>query len=171
MDQKNKNLSKHILDGAQDYAHLSIGVVVSEWNAHITNALLEGCLDTLTQNGLDEGKIHVIRVPGTFELPTAAKFFAVKDSIDAVVCLGCVIKGDTNHDEYINQAVATGLVTLSLATSKPVIFGVVTTLNEQQALDRAGGSHGNKGIEAAQTALKMAKLAQELKKSKKTIGY
>jgi 6,7-dimethyl-8-ribityllumazine synthase len=113
-----------------------------------------------------------ITVPGAFELPSGAKLLLSQLSLDAVVCIGCVIKGETKHDEYISQAVANGIMQLSLMSGKPVIFGVLTPLDMQQALDRAGGKYGNKGIEAAHTALQMIQLQADIKqKDKKGIGF
>jgi 6,7-dimethyl-8-ribityllumazine synthase len=137
---------------------LVFGIVVSEWNAQVTRALYAGCLETLLKHGAREENIHVIQVPGAFELPVGARIISGQHNLDSIICLGCVIKGDTSHDEYINHAVATGLVTLGVTTGKPYIFGLLTTNNEQQALDRAGGKHGNKGIEAAVTAIRMGVL-------------
>jgi 6,7-dimethyl-8-ribityllumazine synthase len=122
-------------------------------------------------NGVNADNIHSIHVPGAFELPLGAKILASNEKVDALICLGCVIKGDTKHDEYISNAVANGIMTLNLASSKPVIFGVLTPNDMQQALDRSGGKHGNKGVESAMTALKMVALAKSFKSSKKGIGY
>ena len=132
-----------------------VAIIVAEWNEEITESLYTGALDTLLQNGFKD--THVIRknVPGTFELSLAALWMAEKKNIDAVICLGCVIQGETPHFDYICQAVAYGITEVSLKTRKPVIFGVLTTLNKQQALDRSGGKYGNKGEEAALTAIKM----------------
>ena len=110
-------------------------------------------------------------MPGTYELPSGAGLFFQKGKFDGVICLGCVIKGETRHDEYINSAVANGLINLSLTVNKPVIFGVLTTENEQQALDRAGGKHGNKGTEAAVTAIRMVDLYKHFDDRKKQIGF
>jgi 6,7-dimethyl-8-ribityllumazine synthase len=130
-------------------------IVVAEWNEDITEALYEGALSSLLAHGVKAN--HIIRknVPGTFELSLAGLWMAEKKDIDAVLCLGCVIQGDTPHFDYICQAVAYGITEAGLKSRKPVIFGVITTLNKQQALDRAGGKHGNKGEEAAITAIKM----------------
>ncbi|MEM1120782.1 MAG: 6,7-dimethyl-8-ribityllumazine synthase, partial [Bacteroidota bacterium] len=109
--------------------------------------------------------------PGAFELPGGAAMLAGKHKLDAVICLGCVIKGETSHNEYINQSVGMGLTNLSIASGKPFIFGLLTPNNEQQALERAGGKHGNKGVEAAVTAIRMAALKQDLGEAKKRIGF
>lgn len=166
-----KNLSTYQPEDIPDSKELSIGIVVSDWNTEITHTLYQGCFDTLTKHGVLENNIHTVQVPGSFELPAGAKILASNKKLDAVVCLGCVIKGETTHNEYINQAVATGLTTLSVMTSKPFIFGLLTPNDEQQAKDRAGGKHGNKGIEAAVTALRMAHLKEEISNSPKGIGF
>lgn len=171
MMEKNKNLSAQTISDDYDYTGFHIGIVVSRWNEKITSSLLEGCVNQLKQAGLKEDHIHVAWVPGAFELPLGAKMLAGKEKLDGVVCLGCVIKGDTRHDEYINSAVSAGIMQLSLMSGKPITFGVLTVENEQQALDRSGGVHGNKGDEAAQTVLAMARLGQELKQQKSSIGY
>jgi len=148
-----------------------IGIVVSDWNKEITESLLAGCKGTLIEHGISEDDLQVIHVPGSFELPTGARMLDDKYNLDAVICLGCVIEGETKHNEYINQAVATGITQLGILRSKPFIFGVLTPNSMEQAQDRAGGDHGNKGIEAAITALTMAKLKRDLKAAKKTIGF
>jgi 6,7-dimethyl-8-ribityllumazine synthase len=151
-----KNLSKYNESTIPSAEKMTFGIVVSEWNSKITHALYEACFDTLLKHGAKAENIHTEQVPGTFELPIGAKILASNEKLDAVVCLGCVIKGETSHNEYINQAVATGLVQLSILNSKPFIFGVLTPNDEQQAIDRAGGKYGNKGVEAAVTAIRMA---------------
>ncbi len=168
-----KNLSSYDENNISTAENLTFGIVVADWNAHITHALYEGCYETLVKHGAKTTDIQTIQVPGTFELPTGARYLAgQKGGFDAIICIGCVIKGETEHDRYINQAVASGLVNLSLMINKPVIFGVLTPNDEQQALDRAGGKHGNKGIEAAVTAIRMATLRKNLGESdKKQIGF
>jgi len=137
---------------------IRFGIVVSEWNAEITQALYGGALKTLFANGAVVKNIKTIKVPGSFELTLGAQLLARRKDIDAVICLGCVIQGETKHFEFICQAVATGITDLNIKFNKPVIFGVLTTNNMQQAQDRCGGKHGNKGDEAAVTAIKMASL-------------
>ncbi|MBL7774390.1 MAG: 6,7-dimethyl-8-ribityllumazine synthase [Saprospiraceae bacterium] len=166
-----KNLSEYDAGNVPDASACSFGIVVAEWNAAITHALYEGCYDTLLQHGAKAENIHTIQVPGSFELPAGARLLHGRKNPDAVICLGCVIKGETNHNEYINQAVANGLVNLSIATGKPFIFGVLTPNDEVQALERAGGKHGNKGVEAAVTAIRMAALKRELTEPGKKIGF
>jgi 6,7-dimethyl-8-ribityllumazine synthase len=136
--------------------------VFSAWNTEVTEALAQGAYDTLVTHGV--APQHIVRgnVPGSYELTTAALWFAQHADIDAVICIGCVIQGETKHNDYINHAVAQGLTHVSLQTGKPVIFGVLTPNTQQQAIDRAGGVHGNKGDEAAITAIKMLGLQQQL---------
>ncbi|MEJ5993047.1 6,7-dimethyl-8-ribityllumazine synthase [Pedobacter sp. Du54] len=153
------------LKNLSDFSHTTIpnghafkiAIVVAEWNAKITGALYQGALQTLLKHGVKEENIITAAVPGSFELTVAAEILLTKQShLDAVICLGCVIQGDTKHFDFICDAVANGITNVGIKHSKPVIFGVLTTNDEQQALDRAGGKHGNKGDEAAITALKMA---------------
>ncbi len=165
-----KNLSNYDENSIPVAENMSFGIVVSEWNAHITHALYDGCVATLLKHGAKEENIHTIQVPGSFELPTGARLMAAKHKVDAVICLGCVIKGETKHDEYICNAVATGLMNLSIASGQPFIFGVLTPNNEEQALERAGGKHGNKGVEAAVSAIHMAALRKDML-IKTTIGF
>ncbi|MBS1950853.1 MAG: 6,7-dimethyl-8-ribityllumazine synthase [Cytophagales bacterium] len=131
------------------------GIVVAEWNDDITEPLFDGAYQALLEMGAK--KSHILRhnVPGSFELPLAAQQLAEQKNIDAVICLGCVIQGDTPHFDYICQAVAYGIMKVNLKFNKPVAFGVLTTLNKKQALERAGGKFGNKGEEAALTVVKM----------------
>jgi 6,7-dimethyl-8-ribityllumazine synthase len=130
-------------------------IVVADWNEDITDALYEGAFNSLLAHGVKPNHIVKKSVPGTFELSLGGLWMAERKDIDAVICLGCVIQGDTPHFDYICQAVAYGITEAGLKSRKPVIFGVITTLNKQQAIDRAGGKHGNKGEEAAITAIKM----------------
>ncbi|MEZ5057654.1 MAG: 6,7-dimethyl-8-ribityllumazine synthase [Saprospiraceae bacterium] len=168
-----KNLSAYNEENIPSGKDLNVGIVVSDWNKDITHALYEGCFDTLIKHDVPENKIKTLQVPGTFELPTAARLMLSRSKVDVVICIGCVIKGETKHDEYINHAVASGITNLSLTSGKPVIFGVLTPNDHQQALDRAGGKHGNKGVEAAVTALRMADLHKNYKdhEPKGRIGF
>lgn len=166
-----KNLSSYDPDTLPSAAEWSFGIVVAEWNPEITHALYQGCYDTLVQHGALPENIHTVQVPGTFELPMGARLLAGRRGLDALICLGCVIKGETSHNEYINQSVAFALQQLALTSGKPCIFGVLTPNTLQQALDRAGGIHGNKGVEAAVTAIRMAALRREGGEDKKTIGF
>ncbi|MDR0437102.1 MAG: 6,7-dimethyl-8-ribityllumazine synthase [Bacteroidales bacterium] len=163
-----KNLSEYTSSGFGDLSQTRIGIVVSEWNDQITNALFQGAMETLLKEGVKQENIVVKTVPGSFELPLGAtKMFKdvyqtdeYKKALgsfvpDAVICLGCVIQGETRHFDFICNAVALGITEVGLRYEIPVIFGVLTTDNLQQAIDRSGGKHGNKGVEAAITALKM----------------
>jgi 6,7-dimethyl-8-ribityllumazine synthase len=166
-----KNLSNYDESNIPDASGMRFGIVVSEWNAVITHALYEGCFDTLVKHGAKPDNIFTVQVPGSFELPAGARILSAQEKVDALICLGCVIKGETSHDEYINHAVANGLVNLSIASGKPCIFGVLTTNTEEQAQDRAGGKHGNKGVEAAVTAIRMSALKTQPAASKSPIGF
>ena len=155
MASTNKNLSSFSTKNIKDITNRKFGIVVSEWNSEITEALYSGAVETLVQNGAKKENIIRKSVPGSYELTLGAQWLAQENDIDAVICLGCVIQGETPHFDYICQAVANGITNVGLKFNKPVTFGLLTTLNLQQALDRAGGKHGNKGDEAAATAVKM----------------
>jgi 6,7-dimethyl-8-ribityllumazine synthase len=142
---------------------LKIGIAVAEWNRHITHILRDGAIRTLREAGLTEDQIEVVAVPGAFELPLTAQKLA-ESGCNAVICIGCVIRGETPHFDYVCQAATDGVLQVGLKTGKPVIFGVLTTDNEAQATDRCGGKHGHKGDEAAQTALWMLALNQKISK-------
>lgn len=148
-------LKSGIIKTKVNLAKKKIAIVVAEWNEEITEALYEGALTCLKNHGVKKNNILRRTVPGSFELTTGALWMAEKKNVDAVICLGCVIQGETPHFDYICQAVAYGLTEVGIKTKKPVIFGVLTTLNKSQALERAGGKVGNKGEEAALTAIKM----------------
>ena len=166
-----KNLSTYDDSTLPDCKAFKFGIIVSDWHKDITHALYEGCYDTLVHHGAEADNIFTAQVPGTFELPVGAKMLAEQKSVDAVICLGCVITGETKHNEYINNAVAQGLTQMSIVSSKPFIFGVLTPDTEEQAKDRAGGKYGNKGVEAAVTAIQMVGLKQDLKEKKNKIGF
>lgn len=153
-----KNLSSYDPHHVPDASDLKFGIVVSEWNEEVTSALLEGAINTLVKHGTKRKNIHISAVPGSFELPFGGRVIAEKHNPDAVICLGCVVRGETSHFDYICQGVTHGIAELNLDYDIPFIFGVLTTENQQQALDRCGGKHGNKGDEAAVTAIKMAVL-------------
>jgi 6,7-dimethyl-8-ribityllumazine synthase len=155
MSSAHKNLSVFSTTGLPDVSQKKFAIIVAEWNSEITEALFEGAYQTLVDNGAKEENIIRANVPGSFELSFGSQVFAQKPDIDAVIALGCVIQGETKPNDYINHAVAGGLTEVALKYNKPVIFGVLTPNNQQQALDRAGGIHGNKGDEAAITAIKM----------------
>ena len=164
MSSGHKNLSDFdsnaILPSAAD---MSFGVVIAEWNSEITEALYRGAFDTLIKLGASPEKILKKHVPGSYELPLGAQFFLENGKVDAVICLGCVIQGNTRHFDFICDAVSEGIMNLNLKYNKPVIFGVLTTDTIQQAYDRSGGKHGNKGDEAAVTAAKMVDLKRSFK--------
>jgi 6,7-dimethyl-8-ribityllumazine synthase len=141
---------------------MRFGIVVSEWNPEITNALYQGAFDTLTKYGAKPNNIVREYVPGSFELTLGAQLMAMRHEFDAVICLGCVIQGETRHFDFICQAVAQGITNLNIEYNLPIIFGVLTPDTMQQAIDRAGGKHGNKGDEAAVTAIKMVALQRKL---------
>lgn len=155
MASKNKNLSKYSDKNLSDISKKTFAIVVSEWNTEITEALFSGAYSTLLKLGAKKDNIVRKNVPGSFELTLGAQWMAKKKKVDAVICLGCVIQGETRHFDFICNAVANGITDVALKYNKPVIFGVLTPENQQQALDRAGGKHGNKGDEAAVTAVKM----------------
>ncbi|MBI5917260.1 MAG: 6,7-dimethyl-8-ribityllumazine synthase [Bacteroidetes bacterium] len=171
MASAQKNLSVYDESNIPLAEGLTFGIVVSDWNADITHAMYEGCRQTLLKHGVNEDDLRTVQVPGSFELPVGAKILAGAKRFDAIICLGCVIKGETQHDEYINHAVAAGLTNLSIVSGIPCIFGLLTPNNMEQALDRAGGKHGNKGVEAAVTAIRMAALRKEVAKPTSKIGY
>lgn len=143
-------------------ADMKFGIVVAEWNINITGELLNGAVNTLKAAGCPEKNISVRYVPGTFELSLGAQFFAEYTDVDAIIVLGCVIQGDTRHFDFVCQGVTQGVTQLMLSWNIPIAFGVLTTENQQQALDRAGGSLGNKGDEAADTAIKMVQMQIEM---------
>lgn len=151
-----KNLSDFSHLEIQNGAQLKFAIVVSQWNSQVTGALLSGAVDGLLQNGALESDIKVIHVPGSFELTSGADIVLRDQSLDAVICLGCVIQGETKHFDFICHGVSNGISNVAIKYNKPVIFGVLTTDTLEQALDRAGGKHGNKGEEAAITAIQMA---------------
>jgi 6,7-dimethyl-8-ribityllumazine synthase len=153
--EKKKNLSHVELAEDATLKGKKIGIVTAEWNEGITFALRDGAVAILKSQGWADDNIEVHYVPGAFELTTGAKWMAERVDIDAVITLGCVIQGETRHFDFICNACAHGITNVGLNFDKPVIFGVLTPNNQQQAIDRAGGQHGNKGIEAAETALKM----------------
>lgn len=149
------NLSSYDEATVPDGKDMRIGIVVSEWNDNITRPLLEGAHETLVKHGVKEENILIDFVPGSFELIFGAKHLVENKEIDAVIVLGCVVKGDTPHFDYVCSGVTQGIADMNIRYDIPFIFGLLTTDNMQQAEDRAGGIHGNKGDECAVTALKM----------------
>lgn len=138
-----------------DLSAKKVAIVVASWNEEITESLYEGAVHSLISGGIAKSNIIRKDVPGSFELSLGGLWMAERQEIDAVICIGCIIQGDTPHFDYICQAVAYGITEAGLRTRKPVVFGVLTTLNKAQALERAGGRFGNKGEEAAITAMDM----------------
>ena len=160
MATKNNNLSDFKKESLPDSSNMKIGIVVSQWNKKITNGLYNGAYTTLIESGVSENNIEKIEVPGSFELIFGAKILSRKD-VDAIICLGSVIQGETKHFDYVCQAVSNGIKDLNISLDIPVIFGVLTDNTMEQALNRSGGKHGNKGVEAAATAIKMVHLNQQ----------
>jgi len=158
------NLSAYDPESVPNAKEMRFGIVVSDWNREVTWSLLDGAVATLKKHGASNKNIVVKHVPGSFELTLGAQFLAEYDDLDAVICLGCVIQGETPHFTYICQGVTQGITQLNMEYNIPFIFGVLTTNNQQQAVDRAGGKHGNKGDEAAVTAIKMAALQRGMEK-------
>ncbi len=145
-----------------DGSSFQIGIIVAEYHEHITFKLRDGAVETLKKHGVVDQNIVIEYVPGAFELPMAAALLQQSDYFDALICIGCVIKGDTDHDVYINQAVTNELMRLSTDFMIPIQYGLLTTNTEQQAIDRAGGALGNKGAECALATLKMVAMAERL---------
>lgn len=162
MATKNKNLSAYNPEQIPSAKKMIFGIVVADWNTEVTHALLDGAYKTLVEHGAKEDNILVKHVPGTFELTLGGQFMAEYADLDAVICLGCVIQGETRHFDFICQGVTHGITELNMNYNIPFIFGVLTTENMEQALARSGGKHGNKGVEAAVTAIKMAALQKEM---------
>jgi len=154
MSSADKNLSLFHSE-LPDGSGLKVGIVCAEWNNSITQPMLDAAVALLQRSGVNTHNIKVKYVPGTFELPLAAQQMAKHLEINGVICIGCVVQGETRHFDFICQAAASGIMEVGLKFNKPVIFGVLTTNNLEQAKDRAGGKHGNKGEEAAYSLLKM----------------
>ena len=158
----NKNLSSYDTNSIPDASNMVFGIVVSEWNEKITSGLLNGAYSTLEGHGVKKDNIIVKSVPGAFELPLGAQLMFEKTNVDAVICLGSVIQGETKHFDYVCEGTVMGIKDVALKYNKPVIFGVLTDNTLQQAIDRSGGKHGNKGDEAAISAIKMVALQKEI---------
>jgi 6,7-dimethyl-8-ribityllumazine synthase len=157
-----KNLSEYNPDTLPDASKMRIGIVVSEWNYDVTVKLLEGAREFLLRNNVDPKNIHVAWVPGSFELIYGAARMEAFEPVDAVIALGSVIRGETPHFEYVCSGVTQGIARLNAKGTIPFIFGLLTTDDMQQALNRAGGIHGNKGVEAAKTAIQMIYFGRQL---------
>lgn len=157
-----KNLSDYDSAKVPSGKGKRFAIVVAEWNEQVTFALREGAVSSLKKHGVHDKDIEIHHVPGTFELTLGAQWAGDDEDIDAIICIGCVIKGETPHFDFICQGVTYGITELNISLSKPVIFAVLTTNTLEQAIDRSGGVHGNKGDEAAITALKMLGLRDKL---------
>lgn len=152
-----------ILEGNISAKGFSFGIVASRFNDFISSKLIEGAMDALKRHGVDENKVTIVKVPGSFEIPITAKRLAQSGKYDAVICLGAVIRGATPHFEYVSAEVAKGIATVSLESNIPVTFGVLTTDNLEQAIERAGSKVGNKGWDAAVAAMEMVNLLGQIK--------
>ncbi len=150
-----------VREGKLNAKGFRFAIVVSRFNSFITDRLVEGALDALKRHGADENKVDIYRVPGSFEIPLAAKLVARKKDIDAVICLGAVIKGATPHFHYVASEVTKGIAQSSLELEKPIAFGIITSDSIEQAIERAGTKAGNKGYDAAMSAIEMANLIKE----------
>ena len=157
MATQNNNLSDYNKDSLPDVSNLRFGIVVSQWNDDITDGLFKGAYETLLDCGISSDNILKLEVPGSFELIYGSKIL-YKKNCDAIICLGSVIQGETKHFDYVCQGVTNGIKDLNIALDIPIIFGVLTDNTKEQAINRSGGIHGNKGVEAAITAIKMAYL-------------
>ena len=166
-----KNLSNFEGSDVPNAAGMKFGIVWAEWNHTITHALMKGAYDTLIINGAKPENIITKTVPGAFELTLGAQYLAELSQVDAIICIGCVIQGDTKHFDFICDAVAKGITNLNIKFSMPFIFGVLTVNTQEQAQDRTGGKHGNKGDEAAVTAIKMLDLKNSFESNKAKIGF
>ena len=152
------------LEGKLDASGMRLAIVAGRFNDDVTKLLLEGARDELADRGLEPDSVQVVWVPGAFEVPLAAKRLAESGELDAVICLGAVIRGDTPHFEYVADACASGISRVALDTGVPIAFGVLTTDDREQAFARTGGTEGNKGAEAAATAVEMVDLLRQLGK-------
>ena len=153
--EKKQNLSAYNISDIPIVTDKKVAIVTAEWNFGITNAMKTACVEVLLKHGFSSDNILEVYVAGSFELPYMAKKMIKQHQVDAVICIGCIIQGETRHFDFIAQATASGIMQVGLECEKPVVFGVLTTNNMQQAIDRAGGKHGNKGVEAAVTCLKL----------------
>ena len=166
-----KNLSHYDKDQIPDASSMKFGIVVSEWNDNITNGLLEGAISALKDNGAKDENITVKYTPGSFELALASQYLLEHTDVDGVVALGSVIQGETKHFDFVCHGVTQGVMDVSLKYNKPVIFGVLTDNTMQQAIDRSGGKHGNKGIECAIACIKMIGLKRDISAPPHKMGF
>lgn len=156
-------MEQNIIEGELTSAGLRFAIIVARFNSFITDRLLTGALDALKRTGAGENQIDIIRIPGSWEFPITARAVAAQKRHDAIICLGAVIRGDTPHFEYVAGEAAGGLASVAADTGIPVAFGVLTTNTVEQAVDRSGAKSGNKGFDAAMTAIEMANLLRKLK--------
>ncbi|NCC14772.1 MAG: 6,7-dimethyl-8-ribityllumazine synthase [Clostridia bacterium] len=153
-----------LIQGNLIATEMKVGIVASRFNDFIVGKLIEGAEDALLRHGVDADSISLVRVPGAFEIPAAAKLMVKSSAFDAIICLGAVIRGATSHYDYVCSEVSKGVAHLSMETDTPVLFGVVTTENIEQAIERAGTKAGNKGYDTALAAIEMVNLSAEMKK-------
>jgi 6,7-dimethyl-8-ribityllumazine synthase len=171
MATANKNLSNYDKNSIPNANEFRFGIVVSQWNDHITNGLYHGALEALLDCGAKQENIIKWNVPGSFELIYGAQRMIATQQVDAVITIGCVIKGETMHFEFVCEGVTQGIKDLNLKSDIPVIFCLLTDNNEQQSIDRSGGKHGNKGTEAAIAAIQMADLRKNSNLKKNSLGF
>ena len=164
MATENKNLSSYDIEKIPNSADFKIGIVVSEWNENITGNLTKGAYDTLIENGVKKENIITQYLPGTYELPLGAQFLLENKDLDGIIAIGSVIQGETRHFDFVCEAATNGIKDVGLKYNRPVIFCVLTDNTMQQAIDRSGGKHGNKGIECAVACLKMIGIQKHLTK-------
>ena len=155
------------IEGSLTAGSYNFGIVVSRFNEFITRRLLDGALDCLQRHGASGKSIDVVYCPGAFEIPQVTQQLSLSNNYDAIICLGCIIRGETPHFEYIASAVSTGLTRVALETKTPLAFGVLTTESFEQAVERAGGKAGNKGWDAALAAIELADLHKKISPKKK----
>lgn len=151
-----------VIEGKLDAKGLRVGLLVSRFNSFVSDRLVEGAIDALLRHGAVQEDIHIVRVPGAFEIPPAARKMAASARYDAIVCLGAVIRGATPHFDYVSAEVSKGVASVSIDSGIPVLFGVLTTDTIEQAIERAGSKAGNKGFDAAVAAIEMANLYKAL---------
>ena len=164
MSSQLKNLSEGEGTEVPSAKNYRFGIVVSEWNYEVTKTLCNGAEESLLKYGANKNNIIIKWVPGSYELTLGAQYIAEYSDVDAIICIGCVIQGETKHFDFICNAVANGITNLNIEYNMPIIFGVLTPNTLEQAMDRAGGKHGNKGDEAAITAIKMLSLRDSMSK-------
>ena len=153
----------HIIEGNYQSGEIRVGILAPRFNEAVVSRLISGAEDGLVRHGVKDGQITLVRVPGAFEIPSAAKKMALSGRYDAVICLGAVIRGETSHYDYVCAEVSKGIASAALETGIPVLFGVLTTDTIEQAMNRAGLKSGNKGFECALDALEMASLFKQIK--------